>query len=256
MTLKAESLGREIKDGKLQIHADMLFFGPTGAGKTYLASTVVKNPKELFVLACDPTGHKGIPYAVDGARVTSSNVVREVYKEFLAGGHGYKALLFDGMIFYHDLVLQETGRLYYEERGASDPDLMPIQGRLKVTASLKATYRSLIDLTQLTKSDGSPDYDRRVHVVFTTLDERVQESESADFIKRPLIGTDKINQKFSAFFSVEGYVSPVGGLDSDGNAILDRKVLFTPAGGIEAKDRLGIFPPICNPMPPLHTFLN
>lgn len=255
MALVTESLGREIVDGILRTHADILLYGPTGAGKTYLASTIVKNPKELFVLACDPTGHKGIPFPVDGRRVTSSDVVREVYKEFLAGGHGYKALLFDGMSFYHDLVLSEMGRLYYEERGASDPDLMPIQGRLKVTASLKATYRSLIDLTQLTKSDGSPDLDRRIHVVFTTLDERVLETESADFKKRPLIGTDKINQKFPAFFSVEGYVSPVGGLDSNGNAVLDRKVLFIQAGGIEAKDRLGIFPPICNPVPPLHTFL-
>lgn len=257
MPLPVEELGRWVdEDGKLKSHADILLYGPTGAGKTYLASTIVSNPKDLYVLAADPTGHKGIPFKVDGKRIQSSNDVRAIYEELYKGGHGYKAILFDGLSFYHDIVLKEMGQYYHDKKGASDPDLMPQQGRIKVIASLANTYRAFIDLTQLTKSDGSPDYDRRMHVVFTTLDERIKEDDAADFMVRPLLGTKKINDKMPSFFSVQGFVAPIGGVDKEGKAILDRKVLFTTMGGYQAKDRLGIFPGICNPMPPLHTFLN
>lgn len=254
MPLIPETLGRDVSQGKYNGYADILLYGPTGAGKTYLGSTIVEDPTtELFVLACDPTGHKGIPAMVPGKKITQSSIINDVYKEFVKGGHGYKAILFDGLSFFHDLVLKEMGQYYANEKGAKDPDLMPIQGRIKVTAKLANIYRAFIDLTQQTKSDGSIDHDRCVHVVFTTLDERLHESEEADFMKRPLIGTDKINTKFPAFFSVQGYVSPVGG-EKEGKPNMDRKVLFTKQGGMQAKDRLGIFPPVCNPMPPLHTF--
>lgn len=251
-------VGRDIQHGKFKGYADILLFGPTGAGKTYLASTIVEDPEKLFVIACDPSGHRGIPFPAKGKLIQSSREVAEIYLMFVQGKMTqFDAILFDGLSFYHDLLVREIGKLFYEERGATDPDLLTYQGRLKIYNKFAETIRCFIGLTQLKKSDGSLDIERSCHVVFTTLEERVHENESADFIKRPLLGTRGINEKQPAFFSVQGYVQPVGGLNPDGTANLDRKVVFIGGeGGVQAKDRLGIFPPICNPMPPLHTFFD
>lgn len=215
------------------VFVDILIYGDSGAGKTFRAATA---PQPLYVMSPDPTSHKAIPYKTPGKRVTSLDDVQEVVNGFYEGGHGFNTLLIDGLNFLHDMFVQAVGQQYHDERGAQDADLMPIQGRLKVQAMFSRFLRSVIDLSQVDNVDD------RVHVIFTTLSERLKEDDIAPFQIRPMIGTQKMNEKFPAMFSVVSFIYARGGEDKNGNLDKTREMLFTPQHGVMAKDRIGIFP--------------
>lgn len=230
MKLVVEKLGRDLEG---TTHIDMLIYGRSGAGKTYRAATA---PRPMYVISSDPTGHKSIPFPVDGRIIRSIQDIREVHQGITAGGHGYKTLVVDGLSFIHDLFVKEIGQYYHEEMGARDPDIMPLQGRLKISNSFRNLIRALVDLTQINPPEN------RIHVVFTTLSERLKEDDKAPFQIRPLFGTQKMNESYPMFFSVIGYIEPVGGEDEKGELDPSRYMLFAEQNGVLARDRLGIFP--------------
>ena len=212
---------------------DLVIYGRSGAGKTFAAATA---PGPMYVVSTDPTGHKSIPYSVDGVYAKSIDDIRDTIIGFNEGGHGFRSLLIDGVSFIYDMYVREIGRYFYESMGAKDPDLMPIAGRLKIINQYKNMITALINLTQV------PNVKDRVHVIFTTLDERIKEDDTAPFNIRPYFGSQKINEVFPAYFSAIGYITPIGESDDEGNPDKSRGILFTEQGGVLAKDRLGIFP--------------
>jgi len=125
------------------------------------------------------------------------------------------------------------GQYFVDYHGAKDVDLMPIAARLKIGNAYKRMLRRMVNLTQ----NSTP-----VHVIFTTLDERLKEDEKAEFQVRPHFGSAKMNETFPALFSVITYIEPVGETDDEGNPDPTRKMLFTEYKGILARDRLGVFP--------------
>jgi hypothetical protein len=235
-----------------QTHADILLYGRSGAGKTYEAATAVHDPKDLFVISPDPTGHKSIPFKVAGKLIKSISDVAEVRDLFYEGGHGFKVLLFDGLPFINDMWVKEMGQYFVENMGSKDPDLMPIGGRMKILNQSRGMIRSFIDLTQV------PNVNDRVHVIFTALEQTVGDEDDASvFSTRPLIGSKSMNQQFPAFFSSIGYIKPKStGLDEKNQTVnQDRALLFAEVGGIMARDRLGIFPHYSYPAIKLRDYL-
>ena len=235
-----------------QTHADILLYGRSGAGKTWEAATAVTDPKDLFVISPDPTGHKSIPFKVAGKLVKSIADVAEVRDLFYEGGHGYKVLLFDGLPFINDMWVKEMGQYFVENMGSKDADLMPIGGRMKILNQSRGMIRSFIDLTQV------PNHADRIHVIFTALEQTVgDEDDTGVFSTKPLIGSKSMNQTFPAFFSCIGYIRPKGaGMDDKTKKISqDRVLLFAEIGGIMARDRLGIFPQYSDPAIRLSDYL-
>jgi len=243
-SLEIQTLGRGSDDERMGL--DMLIYGRSGAGKTYRAGTAPKP----FIVSPDPTGHKAIPYEVPGKLVRCVQDAVDVLEFFQSGGHVGKAdtLIVDGISFLYDLYVKEVGQYMVDYHGAKDPDLMPISGRLKINNKFKQLLRDMIDLTQINPPE------RRVHVIMTTLEERVKEDEEAPFNIRPHFGTQTMNQNLPALFTVIGYIAPYGE-DSEGNLTDLRKMLFTEYKGILARDRTGTFPAMCAEAPNLSEYL-
>ena len=238
-------LGQSSDDGIT--HVDLLIHGRSGAGKTYRAGT---SPSP-FILSPDPTGHKAIPYSLPGRVVNTLEEIMEVVEWFEEGGHveqGIQTLIVDGLSFIYDLYLKEVGEYMATNMGAKDPDLLPINAYNKIIAGSKRMLRRMINLTQV------PDKANRVHVVFTTLEERLKEDERAQYQVRPMFGSKSMNDRFPALFSIIGYVFPVGE-DEEGKPTQARKMLFTEYNGIMAKDRLNIFSPFAEEAPNLSHYL-
>lgn len=248
MTLSTNTLGQtRTEDGKLTTKADILIYSYSGAGKTYWASTA---PRPIYVIAPDIVGHKSIPFETPGRVVKKTSEIGEDLLEFRKGGHGFKTLLVDGLTFIHDMFLAETGKYFYDEMGAKDPDLLPIAGRTKILKNFAAMLRAFVDLTQLENKKD------QVHVVFTTLEERAGENADVPFAVRPHYGTQTMNNTFTAIFSTVAYIKPVGGVLTDGTPNMDRKALFTELHGIQARDKLGVFPRSAEPAPNLSDYLD
>ncbi len=223
-------LGRGSEDQKAKV--DMLIYGRSGAGKTYRAATA-PNP---FIISPDPTGHKSVPYAIQGRVINRLEEVEEVLDWFESGKyveHLIETLIVDGISFFYDLYIKEMGQYFVDYHGAKDPDLMPVQARLKISNSFSRMLRRMVNLTQT---------EFPVHVIFTTLDERLKEDERADFQIRPRFGSARMNEEYPAFFSVIAYIEPTGDEGEDGQPTETRKMLFTEYRSILARDRLGIFP--------------
>lgn len=247
MVLKRDQLGRTVDDkGIMNTHVDMVLYGASGAGKTFRAATA---PQPMYVIGSDATGHKSIPFPVDGRVLHSIEDVGEVILDFLTGGHGYKTLLVDGLSFMHDMFVKETGQYMVDRMGAKDPDLMPIQGRMKILNRFSNMLRQLINLSQVDNIDD------RVHVIFTTLEQRLKEDERAPFTIRPLFGTERMNASFPAFFSIISYIEPAGEVDDKGNISENRQMFFSTHNGVLARDRLGLFKPFYPSAPDLSDIL-
>lgn len=223
-----QSLGRDSEQNKV----DMVLYGRSGAGKTFRAATAPKP----FIISPDPTGHKSVPFAIPGKVINHTDEVVEVLDWFESGQHlehEIETLIVDGVSFFYDLFTKEMGEYFVSHHGSKDVDMMPVQARLKIANSFKRMLRRMVNLTQ---------NEHPVHVIFTTLDERIKEDEKADFHIRPRFGSAAMNEVYPAFFSVIAYIEPTGGETEEGAPIETRKMLFTEYRGVMARDRLGIFP--------------
>jgi hypothetical protein len=120
--------------------------------------------------------------------------------------------------------------------GAKDPHMMPIAAHGKIAGMYRDMLRSLVNLTQVPKEED------RVHVIFTTLSERLKEDEDAPFKIRPLFGSAKMNEKYPALFSIIAHIQQSEETTEGGMPDETRIMLFTNYKGIMARDRLGIFP--------------
>lgn len=247
MPLPKEALGRVTdEEGKVTTHVDLLLHGESGAGKTFRAATA---PGPIYVLSTDPTGHKSVPFKADGKVVRRVQDVREVITGFKEGGHGYSSLLFDGLSFMYDLFLMEVGQDFYETKGAKDPHMLPQGAYGKIMGMYRDMLRAVVNLTQV---ENEAD---RVHVIFTTLSERLKEDDEAPFKIRPLFGSAKMNEKFAAIPSIIGYIRQSEKTTEKGQPDETRVMLFTNYKGIMARDRLGIFPGIMTEAPNLSEYL-
>jgi len=230
MSMDFQTLGRGKDEEK--VCTDILIYGRSGAGKTYRAATA----PSPFIISPDPTGHRSVPYPIPGRVIHKLSDVEEVLEWFESGQHvehGIRTCIIDGLSFFYDLFTTEVGRYWVETQGAKDMDMIPIAARNKIMQSYRRLVRRMVSLTQ----NENP-----VNVVFTTLDERLEEGDKAQFQIRPKFGSAGMNENFPGFFSVITYIEPVGEEDEDGIPLKTRKMLFTEYKGIMARDRLGVFP--------------
>jgi len=246
MPLSTEQLGRVVdEDGNVASHVDMLIYGKSKSGRTYEAATAPKP----YLITADPTGHKSIPIAIPGRVINSITQVREDLEEFRKGGHGFKTLILDGLSFMHDVYIREVGQYFVANFGAKDPDMISIGARGKVLKNFKELLAMAIALT------NHPNPEDRVHVICTTDEERVKEDDTAPFSIRPLFGSKSMNQEYPKLFSIIAYIQPVGTMLSEGKVDQTRKMLFAEVEGIQAGDRLNMFPTVCEPAPNLSEYL-
>lgn len=242
MALPVTKLGHSDKQ---TAYVDMIIYGPSGAGKTYRAATA---PGPIYMISPDPTGHKSVPFPVNGIVPKTIQEIFEVCAELRKGGHGYKTIVLDGLSFMHDMWVRDMGRYYTKIGVSKDPDLLPLQGRMKIQNQYRNLLLDMINLTQ------HPDEKSRVHFIATTLDAKLQDDNSSEDEEsgaaetqriRPAFGTDKMNRQFPASFSVISYIKPSGVVNKDGSVDETRYMLFTNKRSIMARDRLHIFPQQC-----------
>lgn len=239
-----EVLGRT-DDNRTKV--DMLIYGRSGAGKTFRAATA-PGP---YVMSPDPTGHKSIPYPIGGKLIKRIQDANDVLDRFEQGYYEGKVetLIVDGVSFFYNMWEREMGEYYMQYRGAKDPDQLPIDARGKINKRFREFLTRCVNLTQIDPPE------RRVHVICTTLEERLKESDEAPFSIRPLFGSQNMNLNYPALFTVISYIFPVGE-DSEGNPSKQRSMIFTEYRKVLARDRLGIFPELCSEAPNLEEYLS
>lgn len=225
-----ENLGR---GGEEVTHKDHLIFGRSGAGKTYWISTA---PQPIYLISIDPRGHMTFPYQTPGFVAQNVNQVLQALAALEAGaGKEISTVALDGWDWFYNMLTREMGWYLHNEEGTKDPDLMPIHGYKKVNNLLFDTIRRFVNLTQL------HDKEARVHFISTALDERLKEDDEAEFLVRPNVGSDTVNNQIVKLFSIVTYIWPLG-KDNKGNETDDRGVIADEVSYIQAKDRFGIFP--------------
>ncbi len=212
-------------------YMDLVFYGRSGAGKTYAAATA----PSPFIISPDPTGHKSVPYPIPGKIIVTLQDIADILDFFESGEHAkhnIKTLIVDGLSFMFSIFRREIGQYFADFHGAKDPELLPLNAWQKIGSKYEGVLWRFVNLTQ---------GENPVHVIFTTLSETKKDDPEAKYQVRPVFGTQAMNENYPAIFSVISYIEPIGE-NEEGELIDDRKMLFTEHRGILARDRTGVFP--------------
>jgi hypothetical protein len=211
-------------------HFNMLIYGRSGVGKTYLSGSSYAVPEMQRVLILDIEGglltlKRAFP-GVERIRVTSWNEVQQVYNALYAGGHGFSTVILDSLTEIQKFNMDEIMKKLIDANQARDEDVPSIREWGKNLEQIRRFVRAFRDLP--------------MNVIFTAL-----EREDMDRLKRPVklpSLSGKMAQEVAAFLDIVLYLT-IKEVTEDGETKQLRVLQSQATESVTAKDRSGLLPP-------------
>lgn len=208
---------------------NMLIYGSSGAGKTYLAGSSDAVPELRRVLFVDVEGGtltlRNTPYnEVEVLRVKGWTDMQKVYDELHIGNHGFNTIVIDSLTEIQKLSMDKIMKRLVEENEERDAD---VPGIREWNINLEQT-RKFVRLFR----------DLPVNTIFTALEKSDKNMRTGATKRKPSL-SGKVADEIAAFLDIVVY------LYSKEHENENKRMLLT--GHTEdtiAKDRTGLLPMI------------
>ncbi|MGD2215173.1 MAG: ATP-binding protein [Gemmatimonadales bacterium] len=199
---------------------NVLVYGPSGAGKTYLARTTGALEQTL-VVAAEPglLTLRDVDIAV--TCVTSIADLKRVYAYLRSGEHPYQWVVLDSLSEVAEVCLVAAQQTAITKQGKRDG--------LKAYGDMGETMIALVRAFR----------DLPLHVVMTAKQERIQDDQGR-LVYVPSLPGRKLGQAVPYLLDeVLALRAELGEPDADGRPVVTRYLQTTSDGTYEAKDRSG-----------------
>jgi SepF-like predicted cell division protein (DUF552 family) len=214
-----------------QPHFNMMLYGRSGVGKTYLSGSSYDVPEMRRVLYIDVEGgamtlRKPFPQ-IEIVRVTTWSDVQHIYDELYAGGHGFQTVILDSLTEIQKFNMGEIMRKLVDTNEERDMDVPSLREWGKNLEQIRRFVRAFRDLP--------------INVVFTAL-----EREDKDRMNRPIklpSLSGKMAQEVAAFLDIVLYYN-VKEVEGEKGKEQLRVLQSMATESTIAKDRSGSLPPV------------
>jgi AAA domain-containing protein len=211
-------------------HFNMLVYGKSGTGKTYLAGSAQDVPEMRRVLYLDIEGgiltlRRAFP-DVETVRITTWKEFQAVYDALRAGGHGYQTIILDSLTEIQKFNMNEIMRKLVEANEERDMDVPSLREWGKNLEQCRRFIRAFRDLP--------------LNVIFIAL-----EREDKDRMQRPIklpSLSGKMAGEVAAFLDIVCYYN-IKEVTENGETQQLRVLQSAATESVVAKDRSGLLPP-------------
>jgi hypothetical protein len=214
-----------------ETHFNVMLYGRSGVGKTWLSGSSHLVPEMKRVLYIDIEGgimtlRRDFP-EIETVRIKSWGDMQKVYDELYAGGHGFNTVILDSLTEIQKFNMEQIMIKLMEENNSRDMDVPSLREWGKNLEQTRRFVRAYRDLP--------------INVIFTAL-----EREDKDRLNRPVklpSLSGKMAGEVAAFLDIVLYYNMKEVEDNEGKRqvrVLQSKATETTI----AKDRSGLLPPI------------
>jgi hypothetical protein len=205
---------------------NLMIYGRSGVGKTYLAATAIAVQEMRRVLFIDVEGGtmtlRKTMSDVELVRVTTWKSVQDVYNELCAGGHGFNTVILDSLTEIQKFNMSQIMQNLVDSGKEQDADVPSLREWGKNLEQTRRFVRAFRDLP--------------VNVIFTAL-EREDKDRMGRPIRLPSL-SGKMAQEVAAFLDIVLYYAVK---EVDGEQV--RVLQSAATESTVAKDRSGMLPP-------------
>jgi hypothetical protein len=211
-------------------HLNMLFYGESGTGKTYLAGSADDVPSMRPVLVIDVEGGtetlRTVYPEVESVRVESWRQMQNVYDELhRSKDHGFETVVIDSLTEVQKFNMDQIMAELIERRPDLDPDVPSMREWGKNLTQMRKFVRAFRDLP--------------MHTIFTGLVRTDKDNNDRSLYLPSLSG--KLAGEVAAFLDVVCYYYTKSTI-KDGEEELVRVLLTRKTDKHVAKDRTGNLP--------------
>jgi SepF-like predicted cell division protein (DUF552 family) len=212
---------------EIEPNFNMLLYGRSGVGKTWLAGSSYAVPEMKRVLYIDVEGgtltlRKDFPQ-IDVARVKTWKDVQAIYDELYAGGHGFSTVILDSLTEIQKFNMDQIMIQLLEKADERDMDVPSLREWGKNLEQIRRFVRAFRDLP--------------INVIFTAL-EREDKDRMGRPIKLPSL-SGKMAGEVAAFLDIVLYYN-MKEIDGEQRRLLQSAATESTI----AKDRSGKLPPV------------
>jgi AAA domain-containing protein len=213
-------------------HFNLMVYGKSGVGKTYLAGSAENVSEMRRVLYIDVEGgimtlRKDFPN-VATVRVKTWQDLQKIYDHLYAGGHGFKTVILDSLTEIQKFNMNEIMRQLVEKKPERDPDVPDLREWGKNLEQIRRFVRAFRDLP--------------MNVIFTALEIEKQDKMMRTIRTPSLSG--RMAGEVAAFLDIVLHYRADEKTNDAGVTEVIRVLQSRATASTTAKDRSGLLPPV------------